>query len=167
MNEIFTRRSVRAFTAEPVTQEQLTQLLKAAMRAPSSMNQQAWEFVVIRDKQTMLEILQFHPHAVPVKQADCIIVVCANLPKRKFPTDAYILDCAAATQNILLEAVHLDLGAVWLGMYPYPERMEGMKKLLSLPEDVVVISAVAVGHSAQTPEPIDTYQPELVHQERW
>lgn len=167
MNEIFTRRSVRQFTDRPVSDADLQQLLKAAMRAPSAMNQQSWEFVTVRNRQTMQGILDFHPHAFPVHTANCLIVVCANLALRKVQSDAWVLDCAAATQNILLEAVHLELGAVWLGIYPYPERISGLQSLLGLPEDVIPLSAVALGYPQQVPEPIDTFLQERVHSEQW
>lgn len=167
MEAIFKRRSVRKFTSDQISDQDMEKLLKAAMRAPSAGNEQPWEFVVIRDRENMVKVLEFHPYATMLKKADCAIVVCGNLERKKFPEDYWIQDCSAATQNLLLEAVALGLGAVWLGVYPLKERVSGFQKLLGLPDSVIPLNAVALGYPAEIPEPVDSYLPERIHWDKW
>lgn len=167
MREIFERRSVRTFTPEAVTDEQVTQLIKAAMQAPSSFNQQPWEFVVLTETDSKLAVLDFHPHAIPVKTASRVIVICADLSRRKMENDCWVLDCSAAAQNMLLESVSLGLGAVWLGIYPYEDRIAGLSKQLGLPKHIVPLCGIAVGHAADDAAASDRFLPERIHQEKW
>lgn len=167
MKEIFDRRSIRKYIDEAVSDEDLQKLLKAAMRAPSAGNEQPWEFVVLKERGNMLGIQKFHPYAGMLKQSAAVIVVCGSEERQKFPDAYWVQDCSAATQNILLEAQHLGLGAVWLGIYPLSDRVEGMKKLLDLPEHVTPLSAVSIGHPAESPEPIDSYDESRIHSEKW
>ena len=138
MDEIFKRRSVRKFTDAPVEDEAVTQLLKAAMRAPSAGDEQPWEFIVLRDRETMIQVIDFHAYASMLRHAPCAIVVCGDVEKQRFEDDYWVQDCAAATENLLLEAVHLGLGAVWMALYPVKERVAGAKALFG-------ITAVAIG----------------------
>lgn len=170
MREILGRRSVREYMDQDIPQEEITRLLRAAMRAPSAVNQQPWEFVVLRDRSLMKQIIRFHPYAKMLEQAPCAIVVCGDKQRQPAHVAAYdfwVQDCSAATQNLLLEAVHLGIGAVWLGVYPIEERVKGVQELLGLPEHVVPLSVVSLGYPAQPPQPVDTYQPERVHWEQW
>lgn len=166
MKEIFERRSVRKFTGEPLTDAQLEQLLRAAMRAPSAGNEQPWDFIVVKNRETMQKIREFHIYSQPLDTAACAIVVCGDEEKQRFP-GYWVQDCSAATQNLLLEAVHLGLGAVWMGVYPMQARVEDCQKLFGLPETVIPLGIIAVGHPAETPAPLDTYKPERVHLETW
>ena len=161
---------MRQYTEQDISTEDITQLLRAAMRAPSAVNQQPWECVVLRDRERMREITRFHPYAQMLEQAACAIAVCGNLqrqPGRMADYGFWVQDCSAATQNLLLEAVHLGIGAVWLGVYPIEERVKGIQALLGLPEHILPLSVVALGYPAQQPQPMDTYRPEYVHWERW
>lgn len=168
MDTIFKRRSVRKYLDKPVEDAQITQLLKAAMRAPSAGNEQPWEFVVLSERDTMVKIMEFHPYAKMLQATPCVIVVCANLQRSKFPEyDYWVQDCSAAAQNLLLEAWDLGLGATWLGVYPIPERVQGMQALLKLPGHVVPLCAVTVGHPAEVPPPADTFDEERIHREQW
>lgn len=168
MKEIFERRSVRKYKDQPVSRGQIEQLLKAAMRAPSAVNQQPWEFMVIQDKAKMREIPGFHPYAKMLNEAACAIVVCGNLEKQVTgPYDYWVQDCSAATENLLLEAVHLGLGAVWLGVYPIPQRVKDVQECLGLPEHIVPLNIISLGWPEKAPEPVDTYRPERVHWEKW
>lgn len=167
MNEIFNRRSVRKYLPDAVSDAHVTELLRAAMRAPSAGNEQPWEFVVLRNSETIAKVMDFHPHSAFLKQTPCLIVICGDITSQKYEYDFWTQDCAAATQNLLLEATHLELGAVWLGIHPVPERVEGMAKLLGLPEHVIAFSAVSVGHCASTPKPLDTFKQEKIHLEAW
>lgn len=167
MKEIFTRRSIRKYTAEPVSEADLEKLLRAAMAAPSAGNQQPWEFVVVRDREAMQKILEFHPYARPLDTANVAIVICGDRERQRFPEDYWVQDCSAATQNLLLEAEHLGLGAVWMGVFPIDARVQGVQQLFGLPEHVVPLGVIAVGHPAETPAPKENYRPERIHLERW
>lgn len=167
MEAIFKRRSVRKFTSDRISDQDMEKLLRAAMRAPSAGNEQPWEFIVLRDRETMVNVLEFHPYATMLKEADCAVVVCGNLERKKFTEDYWVQDCSAATQNLLLEAVELGLGAVWLGVYPLKERVAGFQKLLNLPDSVIPLNAVALGYPSIAPDPADTYVPGRIHWEKW
>lgn len=166
MKEIFERRSIRKFTEEPISKEQMKKLLRAAMRAPSAGNQQPWEFIVFRNKNTMNKVLEFHPYAKPLLTADCAVVVCGDTRRQRFQ-GYWVQDCSAAIQNMLLEAKHLGLGGVWMGVYPMEERVTACSALFGLPKEVIPLGIVALGHPAEDPEPMDTYLPERVHLEHW
>jgi nitroreductase len=163
---VMARRSIRAYTAEPVSDEHLERLLRAAMAAPSAGNQQPWRFVVVTDAATRALIPTVHPYAAMVEQAPLAIVVCGADAEMRWP-QFWDQDCAAATENILIEAVQLGLGAVWLGVYPLEERVAGLRRLLAIPDDVTPFAVVPVGHAAGRKEPADRYEPERVHRERW
>lgn len=160
------RRSIRAYTAEPVSDEHVERLLRAAMAAPSAGNQQPWQFVLVTDAATRALIPTVHPYAAMVERAPLVIVVCGADAETRWP-QYWAQDCAAATENILIEAVLLGLGAVWLGVYPLEERVAGLRRLLAMPDDVTPFAVVPVGHPADRKEPADRYRPERVHRERW
>lgn len=166
MNAIFQRRSIRRYTGEKVADEAVQKLLRAAMAAPSAHNQQPWELIVIRNKETFTRIMEIHPYSTPLKEADLAIVVCGNTA-REIGKGYWVQDCSAATQNILLEAQHLGLGAVWLGVYPREDRVNGLKELLNLPEGVIPLSIIAIGYPAEQKEPADRFYEAKVHYEKW
>jgi nitroreductase len=167
METIFTRRSIRKFTGEIVSDELIDKLLHAAMAAPSAGNAQPWHFVIIRDRKIMEEVINFHPpHARMMLQAGTAILVCADPALEKYP-GRWMLDCSAATQNILLAATDLGLGAVWCGIYPEPARMDAYYQLLNVPREIYPVSLVPVGIPADNPAPVDRYQPERIHRDKW
>ena len=167
MEAIFTRRSIRNFTSEQVTDEQITKLLQAAMAAPSAGNEQPWEFIVVRERASLEEITKFHQYSQMLKEAPAAIVVCADPGRSKYPFDYWIQDCAAATQNILLAAVTAGLGTCWLGIYPQPERVEGLRKIFSIPESIVPFAIVAVGYAAKPVHISDRFDEKRVRVEKW
>lgn len=166
LEAIRTRRSVRVFTGEPVKREILVELVRAAMQAPSAGNQQAWQFVVVDDRQILKRIPEFHPYAQMAETAPAAILVCGDLEleQRK---GYWVQDCSAATQNLLLAAHDLGLGAVWTGVYPREDRVKGARKLFGLPEHVVPLSLVFVGYPAEHPQPEDRFREERVHWNHW
>lgn len=166
LDAIFTRRSVRDFTHDPVSQEEIDQLLRAGMQAPSAGNEQPWHFVVIEDPEILHAIPEFHPHSKMLLDAPLAIQVCSDRKLEK-KRASWIQDCAAATQNILLAAHALRLGAVWLGIFPKADRVAGMQKLLNLPKDIRPFGLIAIGHPKVKPEPVDRFKIDRVHHNQW
>ena len=168
MKNILERRSIRKYTDEPVSDDHIKSLLKAAMAAPSAGNQQSWEFVVIRDRTTLNMMTGFHPGGGynMLGHAPVAIVVCGDL-KRQLHEGYWIQDCSAATANILVAARSLGLGAVWLGVYPRQDRVGKVKKLLGLPENVMPLSIVSAGHPAEEKKPSNRYDGSRIHFDRW
>jgi nitroreductase len=166
LEAIFTRRSVRDFTGEPIKEEDLEDLLRAAMQAPSAKNEQPWHFVVIDDKTLLQAIPAFHPYSKMLLEAPLAILICSD---RKLETKraSWLQDCSAATENILLAAHAKGLGAVWLGIFPDADRVSGMQSLLSLPADIRPVALVAVGHPKFKPETINRYKESRVHHNQW
>jgi nitroreductase len=166
LETIRTRRSIRSFLDRAVPEELIERLLGAAMQAPSARNQQPWQFVVIDDRKLLDEIPSFMPNASMVSKAPLAILVCGDLSLEK--SEGYwVVDCAAATQNMLLAAHALGLGAVWCGVYPREPRMEGLRKLVGLPENVKAHSLVVLGYPAGEVPPEDRFRPERVKRNRW
>lgn len=163
---ILTRRSVRHFLPQAVPQEMVETLLKCAMHAPSAANAQPWHFVVINDRETLEEVTTFHIAAESLHEAPMAILVCGDERLEKRP-DRWILDCSAATENILLAAHAMGLGAVWLGIHPDPIRIEGMRQLVELPPEIHPLALVAVGYPAKVPPPINRYRADRVHYNTW
>ena len=163
---ILTRRSIRKYTGQEVNNEQLENLLQAAMYAPSARNQQPWHFIVIRKLEILEKIPSFHPHSKMIKDASAGILVCADVQLEQ-SVGYWIQDVAAATQNILLSAHGMGLGAVWLGIYPREERISGMKELFSLPDHIVPFSLISIGYPAEIPANPNRYLPERVHFDKW
>lgn len=163
---IMTLRTVRLYTAEPVKEETVQLLLRAAMQAPSARNAQPWHFVVITDRTLLDAIPKFHPYSSMLLNAPLAILVCGDQAVEQDP-EHINQDCAAATQNILLTAHALGLGAVWLGVYPHSKRVQEMRKLLNIPSRILPVSLVALGHPAEEKVEIDRYKPERVYYDTW
>ena len=141
---IFERASVRDFTDEPVSDADVERLMRAAMAAPSAMNQQPWEFFLTRDHDLMVELSRASMFARPLRRATLGIVVCQR-KKVKIPAIAP-QDLGAAMENLLLEATQLGLGAVWMGIAPDQKRQARVAEIAGLPADLESFSLVAVGH---------------------
>ena len=166
MKEIFERRSIRKYTKKDIASNSIEKLLRAAMAAPSAGNQQPWEFVIIKDKNMLIDITKIHPHSQMLINASLAITVCADLSKEKYGS-YWIQDCSAATENILIEAQYLGLGAVWLGVYPFEDRVEGIKKLLNLPTRIVPFSIVSLGYPDEKKDSVDRYDELKIHINKW
>ena len=166
LDVIMTRRSVRDFRPDPVSEADLEKLLRAGMQAPSAKNERPWHFIVIDDKEVLHKIPEFHRNAQMLKYAPLAILVCSDR-KLESKRATWIQDCAAATQNMLLAAHGIGLGAVWLGVFPDADRVKGLQALLNMPKDIRPVSMVAVGHSALTPEPVDRYEKARIHKNCW
>jgi len=153
------RRSIRKYTSEPVTDEQIKTLLEAAMAAPSADNRKPWEFVVVRDAGLRKELSKVHPWAGTAAGAPVVFVVCGR-PK---DSDHWVEDCSAATQNLLLGVTALGLGAVWVAIYPRAEREDKVQRILNLPMRWRTLCLVPVGHPAETKPSRTQYDPARVH----
>lgn len=149
------RRSVRAFTSDPVREEDLKKILEAAIHAPSAGNLQSWEFVMVRDKDRKLQLAKAALNQTFIAEAPVVIVVCANLARsgriygERGRTLYCIQDTAAATQNILLTAYALGYGTCWVGAF----REEDLRKILKLPSDVRPVAIIPIGRPAESPAP--------------
>jgi nitroreductase len=166
MNPIFERRSIRQYTTEPVGEELVEQLLHAAMAAPSAGDEQAWQFVVLRDREVLNQIPTFHPYSWMLLESPVAILVCGDTTREKYP-EHFVLDCSAATQNILLMATFLGLGSVWVGVYPNEDRVTEFCKLLSLPKGIVPFSLVPIGYPAEVRPPKNNFDPSRIHYDKW
>ena len=161
INNIMTRTSIRKYTEEPVSKADIETMLRAGMAAPTAVNKQPWHFVAVIDKEKLAELAG---RRGMIKQAGVAIVVCGNMDKAlQGPAQAFwIQDCSAATENILLAAHALGLGAVWTGCYPIEDRVAEVSKVLKLPETIVPLCVIAIGHPAEQPTPKDKWKPENV-----
>jgi len=166
LQAILSRRSVRAYTGQPVPDELLETVLRAAMAAPSAGNQQPWQFVVITERSLLDAIPAFHPYARMVLQAPVAVLLCGDLSLEKHK-DYWVQDCSAAMQNMLL-AIHASgLGGVWLGVYPNSERVDGFRKLLDLPEHIVPLGLLPFGYPSEQPPAVDRFNPSRIHTNHW
>ncbi len=163
---LMTRRSIRHFTPDAVPEEFVEKILRAAMQAPSAANAQPWHYVVINDRLMLEKVTEFHPAAESLHEAPMAILVCGDSQLEKRP-DRWMQDCSAATQNMLLAAHGLGLGAVWLGIHPDPIRIDNMRLLLGLPEHVHPLSLVAIGYPGRVLGRVDRFRPERIHHNRW
>lgn len=163
-----TRHSVRAYTDEPVSDDDIRTMLEAAMQAPSAANEQPWEFVVIRDKATLAKVGSLNPYATYAADAPAAILVCLNREREKIGGMG-ILDVAMSAENLMLAARALGLGSVFTGIYPMQERIQGFQKLSGLPDAVIPVGLVVIGHPDELKgRPVAArYRPESVHMEKW
>ena len=166
LEAILTRRSVRQYQTTPVPEELVQTLLAAAMSAPSARNSQPWRFVVIDDREVLGQVPAINPYAEMARRAPLAILICADPSLEKSP-GYWMLDCAAAAQNMLLAAHGLGLGAVWCGVYPRQPRIEGFRRLLGIPEEIVPHSLIVLGYPAESHPREGRFQPDRVYHNRW
>ncbi|MCC4769878.1 nitroreductase family protein [Methanosarcina sp. DH2] len=166
LEAIHTRRSVRKYTDRPVPRELVTELLRAAMSAPSAVNAQPWVFIVVDDRKILDEIPTFSPYAGMCREAPLAILICGDTTQEKAP-GYWVQDCSAAIQNLLLAAHDFGLGAVWTGIFPMTDRVKGFRKTFGLPDHVFPLGLVPIGYPAQQPEPQDRYRKEKVYHNRY
>ena len=179
LDVIMTRTSIRSFTGDPVSKEQLETILKAGMAAPTAMNGQPWRFVVVTDKDKIAEVFASGFRGEMFTKAGAVIVVCGqttsmgrpfgqpDAAEQEMPNMFWYEDCSAAAENILLAAHALGLGAVWTAGYPAEERIAPIAAALGLPANVKPLCIIPVGVPAENPEPKDKWKPENIHWEQW
>ena len=166
---ILTRRSIRDYTPHPVSEETIKLLLEAGLSAPSAFDERSTEFVVINDRKILDEIHNFNPNpkSFQLKKATVAILVCGNQAKERNKGQGFwLLDGAAASENILIAANALGLGAVWTAIYPFQDRIPKVQKLLNLPEQVIPLNIIPIGYPAERKMP-HPYDASRVHTNRW
>jgi len=164
LGSIFARRSVRKYTDKKVDEADVRALLEAGAAAPSANNSKPWHFIAVTERKTLNALADLLPYGKMLFQAPLAMAVCADpsLSPRYWQQD-----CSAATENILLAASMLGLGAVWLGIYPREDRLSGCRTLLGVPDSIETLSLIAIGHPAERPEPRTQLEDSRVHRERW
>lgn len=167
IDNIMTRTSVRDYTDAPISKETLDTLLRAGMAAPTAGNKQPWKFIAVTER-ARLDSLASGNWRMAAK-AQAAIVVCGDT-SNVFPgegKDYWVQDCSAATENILLAAHAVGLGAVWCGCYPISDRVAMVRRIFSIPEEIVPMSIVMLGYPTQATEPKDKYKTENIHYNNW
>ena len=162
---IMSRRSIRRYTDKKIPDKTIITLLKAAMNAPSAHNRQPWHFIVVDDRDLLKKVPEYHQYSKMLKNASHAIVVLGDTKIQE--TEFWIHDCSAASENILIAANALDLGAVWLGVHPNKNLISGTKKLFNVPDNVIPLGIISLGYPTETKPPRENYIPERVHMNKW
>lgn len=164
LDNIATRTSIRDYEARPVEKENIEKMLRAAMAAPTAMNKQPWHFVVVDQRNVLDALAGANPYAKMLKKAPLAIVVCGNTDKmiEGGGRDFWIQDASAATENLLLAAHAMGLGAVWTGAYPSEERCISISKVLSLSDNLIPLNMIVVGYPAEQPQPKQKFKEENI-----
>lgn len=167
LEAIYKRRSIRKFTEEPLSEEQIDILLRAAFSAPTAANAQPWEFIVITENEIMEKLKEKFIFAR--YNAPCAVVVCGNmdLAFKGQGKDMWVCDCSAAIQNMLLAATDIGLGTVWIGVYPIESNIKPVKKLLDIPDHVIPLSIIYIGHPAEEKEGRSRYNEKRVYLQKY
>ena len=165
---IFTRRSIRRYSGEAITEAEIRDLLEAAMAAPSAVARDPWHFVVVRGRAALDKLADALPNGPMLRQADAAIVVCGDLARTHRNLESYLIqDCSAAVENIQQAATLLGLGACWLGVHPNEERMGPIRQQFGIPAAILPIAAIALGCPAEFPELRTRFRAEAMHQGKW
>lgn len=169
LENIATRTSIRKYEAKAVEKDKVEKLLKAAMAAPTAKNMQPWHFIVVTDKAKLEALAEANPHAKMAAGAPLAIVVCGDLGKALDGEGQanWAIDASAATENMLLAAHAMGLGAVWTGTFPYKERVAAVSKVLNLPKNIIPLNTVVIGYPAESPKPKDKFKEENISYETY
>ena len=165
LHNILQRKSVRAYTDRTVSHEQLDTLIRAAMAAPTGRDMRPWHFIVLEGRHQLSPLAEQLPYAKMLAEAQAAVVVCGDMSvtdKEGNPSRNWTFDCSAATENLLLQAEAMGLGAVWTGVYPYDERLEAVKQVLHLPDHLIPLNVIPIGYPKGDPQPKDKYDPAKV-----
>jgi len=169
LNTIFSRKSVRSFTGASIPKDTLDLIIKAGMAAPTARDTRPWQFVVVTDKETLARLAQDLPYCKMAKDAGAAVIVVGDLNKQHAGADSdyWIMDCSAASLNILLAVESLGLGATWTAVYPNEDRIKPVRKILGLPEGMMPLNVIPIGVPTAPQKAKDKYQPERIHWEKW
>jgi nitroreductase len=164
---ILSRRSIRDYTEEAVPEERVTQLLQAAMSAPSSKDSRPWHFIILNDRKMLNRIPLYFPYAFMIRRAPAAIIVCGDESKNIYGI-YWTFDCAAASENIVVAANALGLGAVWCGVYlaEVPQKVD-FHTWLGLPAHIIPFAVIPIGYPAEKKASTDRYDPTRVHVNKW
>ncbi|WP_018616614.1 nitroreductase family protein [Segetibacter koreensis] len=162
------RKSVRNYTGEPVSKKDIEEILRAAMAAPAAVHMEPWKFIIVTDKLKLKSLADGLPFAKMLTNAGTGIVVCTVPEEAAMGTEEFaILDAVCASENILLAAEALGLGAVWTAVYPNKEMMDFVRKELNIPANVIPLNVIPVGHPADEEKAKDKYDAKNIHWEKW
>ena len=166
---IVTRTSVRRFTDQKVDENIKVALLRAGMSAPSGVNRQPWEFIVVDDPEILGQLAESLPYAKMAAHAPMAIVVCGNSDRFLSDEDStlWIQDLSAASENILLAAHAIGLGGVWTCLYPHTDRIEAASRILRIPQGIIPFNLIPVGYPEKDHVPMDKWHPDRVHSNRF
>jgi nitroreductase len=164
IDTIFSRRSIRRYTEEPVSEEEITTILEAAMASPSGHNSKPWHFVVITKRETLNRLAKVHKYGKMLNEAPLCISVCGD---QSVSEDFWIQDCSAATENLLLAVTALGLGAVWCGVHPSQDMVKNISKILGINAPFIPLNLIAIGHPAEEKEPRTQFDEGRIHREKW
>lgn len=169
LKTIFARKSVRSYRTEAVSDEKLQMLVRAGMAAPTAVDKRPWEFVVVTDRAVLKQLADALPYAKMSERAAAAIVVGGDVRRQwgGMESDYWIMDCSAATQNILLAAESMGLGAVWTAVYPEDSRVRAVRQILGIPPHVVPLNVIPVGVPSGREKPKDKYDPKQIHWNKW
>jgi len=169
LKTIFARKSVRSYRSDAVPDEKLQMLVRAGMAAPTAVDKRPWEFVVVTDRAVLKQLADALPYAKMADRAAAAIIVGGDVRKQwgGMESDYWIMDCSAATQNILLAAESMGLGAVWTAVYPEDSRVRAVRQILGIPPHVVPLNLIPVGVPAGREKAKDKYDPKQLHWNKW
>lgn len=164
IENMLNRKSVRVYSDKKIEQGKIDTILKCAMAAPSAMNKQPWELLIVTDKEKLEKIAEIAPNASYAKNSQVTIIVCGN---KSISDKFWEQDCCAVTENILLAAEALDLGAVWCAVYPLDEKVSDIKKFFNLPENIIPLNIIPIGYPYVKEEPKRKYNIKKIHNNSW
>ncbi|TKG91472.1 nitroreductase family protein [Puteibacter caeruleilacunae] len=168
LSVIHERKSVRNYTDQKVAKEDIMTILKAGMAAPTGFDTRPWQFIVIEDRNTMLELRKELKYARGLDGSPAAIVVCGDMSKvREEAPEFWITDTSAATQNILLAMEGMGLGGVWSTLYPGKERMEHARRVLNLPDHIMPMAVIPFGYPTGVEKPKNKFDANNIHWEKW
>jgi nitroreductase len=166
LDAILTRRSIRRYSDKKITDETVNKILEAGMYAPSAVNKQPWHFIVFSEKQKCIAITEIHKSASMLMEAQMAILICYD-EKLQHDEGYGVIDCSAATENMLLAAHALGLGACWVGICPRKNRMDGLKNIFGMPENIIPFAIISLGYPAETRTTLKRFNIGRVHKEKW
>lgn len=168
LENIFKRRSIRKYTDQKISKEQIDLILRAAMSAPSAVAKDPWRFILMIEPASRQEAASVLPNGKMLAEAPLGILVCGDLGAAHSESISYLLqDCAAAIENALLAATAIGLGAVWLGVHPREERIAFMKQYFQLPDNIIPVSCLAIGYPDEEKAARDRYNADYIYYESW
>lgn len=163
---LLNRRSIRKYKNQKISKEDLNAILKAAMYAPSAMNLQAWQFIVIDDKQILAETIKSIPYAEMLRQSAAAIIVCGDSSVEK--NESWLLqNCSAVIQNILLSAYGLGIGSCWIAIHGMDDVYRNIKTQFKLPENIVPVSLISLGYPNETVTVEERFNQDKIHHNKW